>query len=435
MTVRRSYHDVVVVGARSAGASTAMLLARAGHDVRCHRPFAPVARHELHPRAQPGGRRAACPLGASRRHRGHRRAADSQRRLPRRRRGEPSHHQGSGRRRLPARAASVCPRRPAGESSGTLRCDGDDRHGRDGRLANRRRPRRGRHSPRIRRHGAGTARPARRRCGRRVFVGGEVARRRDRREPQTKRRRLLCVRRRCALGRLRVLPRRCRHRRGLPDARRRGVRLADPPDRGTRRRHRWRSRPAHPAGCAPSGGSSPAWPIASARASSRASSEALFGFRIIGDGHSGRAGPWSATPATTATRSPATASPTHSATPSCWPRRRPACSPGRRPMRAHWPGMSGNAMPRWRRSFGAPSQIFGVPAEGGAPRAAGTAQQRAGRRSAGTRLAPDSRRRPRPRVCSRIRLIAYISTTEEPPLHRKTPQRKTTTERRRGRQS
>jgi flavin-dependent dehydrogenase len=33
MTIRRSYHDVVVVGARSAGAATAMLLARAGHDV------------------------------------------------------------------------------------------------------------------------------------------------------------------------------------------------------------------------------------------------------------------------------------------------------------------------------------------------------------------------------------------------------------------
>ncbi len=33
MNVRRSHHDVVVVGARCAGAATAMLLARAGHDV------------------------------------------------------------------------------------------------------------------------------------------------------------------------------------------------------------------------------------------------------------------------------------------------------------------------------------------------------------------------------------------------------------------
>src|SRR5215207_9468763 len=33
MKVRRSHHDVVIVGARSAGAATAMLLARAGHDV------------------------------------------------------------------------------------------------------------------------------------------------------------------------------------------------------------------------------------------------------------------------------------------------------------------------------------------------------------------------------------------------------------------
>lgn len=33
LTVRRSRHDVIVVGARCAGAATAMLLARAGHDV------------------------------------------------------------------------------------------------------------------------------------------------------------------------------------------------------------------------------------------------------------------------------------------------------------------------------------------------------------------------------------------------------------------
>ncbi|MGZ4590726.1 MAG: FAD-dependent oxidoreductase [Actinomycetes bacterium] len=32
-TPQRSHHDVVVVGARCAGAATAMLLARAGHDV------------------------------------------------------------------------------------------------------------------------------------------------------------------------------------------------------------------------------------------------------------------------------------------------------------------------------------------------------------------------------------------------------------------
>ncbi|MGH8939718.1 MAG: NAD(P)/FAD-dependent oxidoreductase, partial [Actinomycetes bacterium] len=33
MRARRSHHDVVVVGARCAGAATALLLARAGHDV------------------------------------------------------------------------------------------------------------------------------------------------------------------------------------------------------------------------------------------------------------------------------------------------------------------------------------------------------------------------------------------------------------------
>jgi glycine/D-amino acid oxidase-like deaminating enzyme len=32
-TTHRSRHDVVIVGARAAGAATAMLLARLGHDV------------------------------------------------------------------------------------------------------------------------------------------------------------------------------------------------------------------------------------------------------------------------------------------------------------------------------------------------------------------------------------------------------------------
>ena len=57
--------------------------------------------------------------------------------------------------------------------------------------------------------------------------------------------------------------------------------------------------------------------------------------RTTSASRSARAGHWSATPATTATRSPATASATRSATPSCWPARSTgAARRGRRERRA-----------------------------------------------------------------------------------------------------
>ena len=66
-------HDVVVVGARVAGAATAMLLARAGHDVALvYSGHVPLG-HPLHPRHRPQRRAAAPPMGAVRRGGGQRR--------------------------------------------------------------------------------------------------------------------------------------------------------------------------------------------------------------------------------------------------------------------------------------------------------------------------------------------------------------------------
>ena len=76
-TARRlDSHDVVVVGARCAGAATAMLLARQGFDVVARRPGRPAERHAVDPRPLPRRRRAARPLGPARRRPRQRRAAD-----------------------------------------------------------------------------------------------------------------------------------------------------------------------------------------------------------------------------------------------------------------------------------------------------------------------------------------------------------------------
>ena len=84
-STRRSHHDVVVVGARCAGAATARLLARAGHDVvmvdRSHPASDTSSTHSL----SRGGVVQLAPLGAARRRGRHRRPRDPVRRLPPRR--------------------------------------------------------------------------------------------------------------------------------------------------------------------------------------------------------------------------------------------------------------------------------------------------------------------------------------------------------------
>ena len=81
-----STYDVVVVGGRVAGASTALLLARAGARVACSTERRLRHRHSLHPRPHAGRGPSAVPVGAARRggRRGH--AADPTDDVPLRRR-------------------------------------------------------------------------------------------------------------------------------------------------------------------------------------------------------------------------------------------------------------------------------------------------------------------------------------------------------------
>ena len=142
-------HDVVIVGARCAGAATALLLARAGPRRRRGRPRRAAERHALDPLDRPQRRGPAAPLGPARRGVGLRGAAD-----PRAWSSTPTavgdaHGQGPRRRRPPggappprARHASS-PTRPSAAGA-TLRTGVTrDRPARDadGRVTGRRRPR------------------------------------------------------------------------------------------------------------------------------------------------------------------------------------------------------------------------------------------------------------------------------------------------------
>ncbi len=121
--------------------------------------------------------------------------------------------------------------------------------------------------------------------------------------------------------RLRVPRRPGRLRRRLPDPRRRGLRLARPADRGAGRPALRRGRRA----AALLSALDRRVPALGARVRAGRVDAPVRGAVDLPNhlrrpiGGPGRAGRWSVTPATTATRSPDTASPTPSATPSCWP--------------------------------------------------------------------------------------------------------------------
>ena len=117
-----------------------------------------------------------------------------------------------------------------------------------------------------------------------------------------------------------------------------------------------------------------------------------------------RAGRWSATPATTATRSPATASPTPSATPSCWPTPLDAALRGAVPRPRPWPRYerrarrgharrSSTSPARWRVPAARPSSSTLQRQLSRAHRRRGRLARRAARRS---RRAPIARPRPDP---------------------------------------
>ena len=180
MNVRRSHHDVVVVGARCAGAATAHA-ARPGRPRRGRgRPVAADPRQQLDPLPRPRRHRPAEPLGAARRRRRHGRTRDPLGVLPPGRRGRTPYGQGPGGRRLPARAAPLRARRAARERRGPLRRTADHRHDRHGRAPRLERPRERRRRTRRGRHHTAPVRPAGRRSGRRALGDGEARRRRDR---------------------------------------------------------------------------------------------------------------------------------------------------------------------------------------------------------------------------------------------------------------
>ena len=84
-TSTSSHHDVIVVGARCAGASTAMLLARHGLRRARRRPHLAARRHRVDPLTLPRWHRPVAALGTPRRRHRVRCTARAPRRVPRRR--------------------------------------------------------------------------------------------------------------------------------------------------------------------------------------------------------------------------------------------------------------------------------------------------------------------------------------------------------------
>ena len=162
-------------------------------------------------------------------------------------------------------------------------------------------------------------RPVRRRRGRARLAGRPGGRRRGHRGPGSSGRGAVRVLRGPALARHRTDRRRPRTHRGLPHPPRRSLRLDLQPRPGTPARRAAPRRPARtpsPHTCIER---RPSWPRACARDAARHRSRACCARRTTCAGPTARAGRWSATPATTATRSPATACPTRTGTPNCSP--------------------------------------------------------------------------------------------------------------------
>ena len=332
-----SDYDVVVVGGRVAGASTAMLLARAGLRVAVARPGAYGHRHPVDPRPDAGRRAAAVPLGAAR--------PRSSRRHP----AGPQHH-------VPLRAATSRSRSRSGPSAGVdalyapapapARPDAGRRRRRGRRRGAARRPR----SPACSATTPAASPawcPATGRDARASSVAAPSssaptasARSVAQRGRRTRRTAgaaaasavLYALRRGLDADGLRVGVRQRRRRRADPDQRRAEtcVFVATTPERMRSLRRAAASGRGFDAALA--AGRTRARPTGCAGAT-RGSRRCTAGAACPGScGVRGaRAGRWSATPATSRTRSPRTASPTRCATPSCWPTRVLAALGRRRP--------------------------------------------------------------------------------------------------------
>ena len=223
--MQNSSHDVVIVGARPAGAATAMLLARRGLDVlvvdRAEYGRDTVSTHALDAR-----RRVATPsLGSARRDHRRRNAAGAAHLVPLRGRESGDVAEARGRRRRALRTATN-PARPAARRRGP-RCRRLDsvRHDREG------------GAPRGRRSGRGYQRARRRRPGVRRSGAADDRRRRPQLVRRTSGRRAVralrppCERVRVRVlarsrsGRVRVVLARRDDGRAHPDERERGVRV------------------------------------------------------------------------------------------------------------------------------------------------------------------------------------------------------------------
>ena len=331
MTTTRPRHDVVVVGARCRrGRPPRCCWPGPGHDVVVVDRATLPERHPVHPRDRPERRRPAAALGPARRGAGraaHRRSARSAFHGPTAR---SSGHtvKDTVRRRLPGRAPAPRPRRDrwptppsrAGADRG-LRRHGHRRSGAT--------PPAG---PSASPGATATARPLddrrpRRRRRRRPAVPGRPGRR-GRTGHRAARARAAPTHYAYVAGldwrRHRVPPRRPARSPGSspPTTARPACGCAPPPARRRRRRRRRRLAGRAPSTPCVARTAPVAGRAGCGRAPHLARSDRLL--RLPNQARRARpapAGRWSATPATTATRSPATASPTPSATPTCWPPR------------------------------------------------------------------------------------------------------------------
>ena len=232
--ISRHRHDVVVVGARAAGAATALLLARLGHDVvlldRAVFPADTISTHQI----ARTGVVAAAPLGAARGGPGQRGTGDP-----------PGHLHRSGRVDRPERSSEspawTCSSRPAATSSTrwlprrrltrAWMCGLASRYGvrRDdaGRVI-------GVYGRDARRRSGRDRGPVRRRRGRIGVAGGPLGRRRGHRAPRRRRRGPIRLLRRPAVARHRADRRRPCPGRGVPHPPRPGLHLDLRPRRRTR---------------------------------------------------------------------------------------------------------------------------------------------------------------------------------------------------------